>query len=177
MALKQNLRTQGDVATLAPPRLSDRALDFGCGPGGNGLWLAPQVAHVTLYDPSEPMLRLARQRAEERGLDNVTFVSGSASEAAAAGPFDLVLASFVLHHDAKWQETMGVLAGGLASGGVLLVHELTSPTMTADALAETAAVHGLGVRHSADLPTTTQATSDGREVPLESYIIVFHKPE
>jgi len=49
-------------------------LDVGCGPGTLALPLAVQVDRVTAIDYSEKMLDALRQRAEEKGLTNISCV-------------------------------------------------------------------------------------------------------
>jgi protein-L-isoaspartate O-methyltransferase len=74
---------------IAPPsriadrlRLSptDRVLEVGCGPG----FFSPAIARrltagqLTLLDAQRPMLKIAGQRLEKRGLTNFTTVSSQA---------------------------------------------------------------------------------------------------
>jgi SAM-dependent methyltransferase len=59
----------------------ERVLEIGCGTGALTLPLAAAVGDhgsVVAVDISEPMLGLARQRVEERGLHNVTLQLGDA---------------------------------------------------------------------------------------------------
>ncbi len=54
-------------------------LDIGCGTGSLALILAPHAAHVHGLDFSGEMVRIARDKARDQGVDNVTFH---------VGPFD-----------------------------------------------------------------------------------------
>src|SRR5262252_11237103 len=59
----------------------ESVLEIGCGTGALTLPLAAAVgAHgrVVAVDISEPMLGVARQKVAERGLSNVTLLSGDA---------------------------------------------------------------------------------------------------
>lgn len=56
---------------------SARVLDLGCGAGQIALSLAPAVGEVVGMDPNEAMLRAARRRADEAGVENVAWVHGS----------------------------------------------------------------------------------------------------
>jgi SAM-dependent methyltransferase len=59
----------------------ERVLEVGCGTGALTLPLAAAVGEhgsIVAIDISEPMLQLARQRVEERGLHNVTLQLGDA---------------------------------------------------------------------------------------------------
>ena len=63
------------VAALSPEP-GEKILDVGCGNGALSLDVAARVGprgHVLGLDLSGPMLTLAKQRAGERGLGNVTF--------------------------------------------------------------------------------------------------------
>lgn len=48
-------------------------MEFGCGPGTTSVSHAPFVRRIRAYDISEKMLEIARSRAAEAGIDNVTF--------------------------------------------------------------------------------------------------------
>jgi SAM-dependent methyltransferase len=88
-------------AGLSP---GERALDIGAGTGPVALRAATLVApggSVTGIDISPEMLALARRRAEELGLDNISFREGRAEAIPAAdAAFDVALASLSLMADA-----------------------------------------------------------------------------
>lgn len=58
---------QAVLAEFDVPR--GRALELGCGTGTNAVWLAGQGFAVTAVDCSETALSLARQRADEAGVE------------------------------------------------------------------------------------------------------------
>jgi S-adenosylmethionine-dependent methyltransferase len=77
-----------------------RALDLGCGTGAIGVRLAQLGLHVTLVDPSVPMLDLAERAAREAGVsDRIALTHGDASQLATLFPaasFDLIICHNVL---------------------------------------------------------------------------------
>ncbi|KQX10735.1 SAM-dependent methyltransferase [Streptomyces sp. Root431] len=76
-----------------------RALDLGCGPGRNALYLASLGFDVTAVDLSPTAIAWAEERAREAGAENVGFVCGDAfGSAALEGPYDLVYDSGCFHH-------------------------------------------------------------------------------
>lgn len=82
------------VAETLPP---GRALDLGCGEGGDAVWLAEQGWEVLGFDISEVAVARARRAAAERGLDDRTlrFTATDLGGLAEVGTFDLVTASFL----------------------------------------------------------------------------------
>lgn len=85
------------LASLGPGPF--RVLDVGGGDGLDALPLAAAGHQVTLLDPSEQMLELARQRAAAEGAGLITVVGGLDDLASlSATPFDLVLCHFVLQY-------------------------------------------------------------------------------
>jgi SAM-dependent methyltransferase len=111
-----------EVADLPP----GRALDVGCGEGGDALWLARRGWRVTGVDIS----RVALERAAAAGVDVAERVAWVRADLAVAapppGPFDLVSVQyFPLPHQEDHAAVRRLLAA-VAPGGTLLVagHEL-----------------------------------------------------
>jgi SAM-dependent methyltransferase len=107
--------------TALPP---GRALDVGCGEGGDALWLAGRGWQVTGIDIAETALRRAATF-DSTGRAVWTRVDLT-REAPPAGPFDLVSAQyFPLPHQPD-HTAVRALLGVVAPGGTLLVagHDL-----------------------------------------------------
>ena len=81
---------------LVAPRPGARALDLGCGPGRNAVWLAQQGYAVDAVDLSPAALEWGRERAERAGV----HVAFSRADALAwpAPQYDLVFDSGLYHH-------------------------------------------------------------------------------
>jgi arsenite methyltransferase len=77
----------------------DVVLDFGCGTGSLALILAPHAAHVHGLDLSSEMMRIARGKALDQGIDNVTFHTAPFDDAVPfePGSLDGVCAYSILH--------------------------------------------------------------------------------
>ncbi|GHC59744.1 class I SAM-dependent methyltransferase [Streptomyces collinus] len=78
-----------------------RALDLGCGPGRNALYLAARGFDVDAVDLSSTAVEWAGERARETGAGNVRFHCGDAFALAGrdlTGPYDLVYDSGCFHH-------------------------------------------------------------------------------
>jgi SAM-dependent methyltransferase len=63
----------------------DSVLDLGCGTGQLAIPLSTRVGSVIGMDPEPDMLRLARESAAERGVDNATWVLGADSDVPVLG--------------------------------------------------------------------------------------------
>jgi len=74
-----------------------KAMDLGCGPGRNSLYLAEQGFDVKGYDISSEAIYWAQERAEERGL-RIEFLCKSAFEIDAFEEYEFVYDSGCLHH-------------------------------------------------------------------------------
>ena len=100
-----------------------RALDLGCGEGGDTVWLAQHGWHVTATDISANALRRTAEYAAEMGVaDRVECVRHELGQTFPEGRFDLV-SSFFLH---SWgmPDREGILrraAEAVAPGGTLLI--------------------------------------------------------
>jgi len=74
-----------------------KAMDLGCGPGRNSIYLAKRGFDVTGYDISNIALQWARDRAKESELD-ISFECKSVLEIDCHDQFDFVYDSGCLHH-------------------------------------------------------------------------------
>lgn len=94
----ENLVSYLDRGLITP----GRALDLGCGPGRNALYLASLGFQVDAVDLSPAAISWAEERAREAGAGSaVRFHLGDAfalDPAACGGPFDLVHDSGCFHH-------------------------------------------------------------------------------
>ncbi|UJW87698.1 class I SAM-dependent methyltransferase [Devosia sp. SL43] len=73
-------------------------LDFGCGTGGTAIIHAPFVRHITAIDFSEGMLDIARTKAREARVDNVSFERADIGDMAEEhGRYDAILGLSILH--------------------------------------------------------------------------------
>ncbi len=91
-------------------------LEFGCGTGGTALLHSPFVKYVTATDISDEMIAIAKQKAKNEGVKNISFKQGTlASLALDKESFDVVLGLNILH-----------LVKDL-DGSVSKVHELLKP--------------------------------------------------
>lgn len=107
-----------EVAALQP----GRALDAGCGEGGDALWLAEQGWRVDAVDISTVALERAALEAERRGLaDRVRWQQADLTSWSPDEPYDLVTASFLRPPSATRGPLYARLAAAVAPGGTLLL--------------------------------------------------------
>jgi SAM-dependent methyltransferase len=92
-----------------------RVLSAGCGIGDTELLLAPYVRDITGIDLSPAAIRQAREDAA--GSANVRFLEATL-ETCPAGPYDVVIGIFFLHHMPDLDDTARRIGGLLRPGGV-----------------------------------------------------------
>ncbi|MEY9840933.1 class I SAM-dependent methyltransferase [Streptacidiphilus sp. EB103A] len=121
-----------DRGLVAP---AGRALDLGCGPGRNALYLASRGFRVDAVDLSPAAIAWAEERARESGTDaDVRFRCGDAFALTAAeltGPYDLICDSGCFHHLPPHRRIsyLDLLARVLAPGGHLALTCFASGAM------------------------------------------------
>lgn len=113
-----------------------RVADVGCGTGRVSSWFAEHVGptgHVTGIDAGPDQVALAHARAAALGLDNLTFVEGSAYEPGLPhGQFDLVFCRFLLIHLRRPADALAQMLALLRPGGILIAQEPILTTMFTD---------------------------------------------
>lgn len=119
------------LAEIADDLPRGEALDLGCGPGGDTLWLARRGWRVTATDISAVAIARVAERAHSSGLaDRVTAERHDLAQSFPSGRFDLVSAHY-LHtpFDLPRERVLRTAAHALSPGGRLLVvdHGSTAP--------------------------------------------------
>lgn len=120
-------RVLADVASILPP---GKALDLGCGEGGDAVWLAQHGWAATGIDISGTAVRRASEAARAAGLadEQARFVAADLSEFDGAEQFDLVSASFLHSTVTLPREAILRRAATLvAPGGHLLITSHAAP--------------------------------------------------
>jgi demethylmenaquinone methyltransferase / 2-methoxy-6-polyprenyl-1,4-benzoquinol methylase len=119
------------AADRAELRPGDDALDVCCGTGDLALELAGRVApggKVVGCDFSEPMLDVARRKAETAGEDALQFEWADALDLPyASGSFDAVTVGFGVRNLADIDRGLAEMTRVLRPGGRLVILEITQP--------------------------------------------------
>jgi ubiquinone/menaquinone biosynthesis C-methylase UbiE len=98
-----------------------RLLEFGCGTGSTALAHAPYVNHIHAIDISSRMIEIARAKADESQIRNVTFAQGTLDSLDAPdGGFDAVLGLNVLHLLNDYEQAIARVHRLLRPGGVFI---------------------------------------------------------
>ena len=105
-----------------------RALDIGCGAGGNAVWLAEQGWQVTAVDYSEVAVEKGKLLASERGTA-VDFVVADAASFQPQGRYHLITSFYIQLPPEHRAKMLSNAAEALAPGGALLFvsHDKSSP--------------------------------------------------
>lgn len=113
-----------------------RALDLGCGEGGDARWLAQQGWQVVAVDISDTALQRAAADAGELAA-RIDFQHHDLRRTFPAGTFDLVSAQF-LHSPTTWDRArlLRRAAEAVATGGTLFIVDHGEAPPWADRLAK-----------------------------------------
>lgn len=106
-----------------------RALDLGCGEGGDAVWLAEKGWRVTAVDISETAIQRAKAEAEARGIrDRIVFERHDLSDSFPDGTYDVISAQF-LHSTVRLERPaiLRTAAGAVAPGGLLVIVDHAAP--------------------------------------------------
>jgi len=171
-------------AELAP---GQHLLDLGTGTGAAAVRAVSAVAlegTVTGVDISSEMLTLARQRATQLGLENVSFEEGRAEEIPASeASFDSVLASLVMMYVIDREAAAREIARVLRRGGRFVAAVWAGPEQcdivlfqqTAGRFAPSPPVLGVGPGALADPSPFLQQLGDaGIDATVQRKTLGFH---
>ena len=122
------------LVRLAAPAAAERALDVCCGTGDIAFALARRGTEVVGLDFSEPMLAVARQRAEASGTKaqnpsaNLQFIRGDAQQIPFADDqFEIVTVGYGLRNLENWEAGLNEMQRVAKPGGRLLVLDFGKP--------------------------------------------------
>jgi len=110
---------------MSAPLAGRSVLDYGCGLGEWGVWMATEGARTALLDLSPVAIEIALRRAAASSVaDRVRgFAIDAASLPFSDGEFDLIYASAAVHHTLKYPNALAELLRVLRSGGKLVLAE------------------------------------------------------
>lgn len=99
-----------------------RALDWACGEGRNGVWLAEHGWRVTGADYSPVGLDKARRLASDRGVaDHLELLEADVTTWRPPEVFDLVIVSYLQLPEVERRQALAAAAGALRPGGTLIL--------------------------------------------------------
>jgi ubiquinone/menaquinone biosynthesis C-methylase UbiE len=110
-----------------------RVLDLGCGAGDVSMLAAELVGpagFVVGIDRNQEVLNVARERAREAGLRQISFVRASVEEFSVDEPFDLVIGRYILVHQQEPVALLRKAARLVLRGGALAFHEVRMSGVT-----------------------------------------------
>ncbi len=100
-----------------------RILDYGCGSGNLGIYLALQGAQVSGFDLSPEGIKIAQRAAEQYRLDAAFETMDAESLTYPDQSFDFVVGFGVLHHVIKYPKAGSQLLRVMRPGARALFHE------------------------------------------------------
>lgn len=122
------------LADLASPQPDTEMLDVACGPGLVARHFAPLVRQVTGIDLTPEMIRQANKLKAEQGIENATFIEGSALPLPFEDArFSLVLTRYSFHHFQNPAAAMHEMIRVCRPGGRVLVADVSLPAANVEA--------------------------------------------
>jgi ArsR family transcriptional regulator len=114
------------ASTLAPGSLG-ALLDIGTGTGRIAELFAPRASHVTAFDKSPEMLRIARARLQQLPAELVELVQGDFTDLPFADAmFDTVLLHQVLHYAPQPEMVLAQASRVMKPGGQIAIVDLAA---------------------------------------------------
>lgn len=96
-------------------------LEFGCGTGSTAIIHAPYVKYIKATDFSQNMIAIAKQKAAEKNIQNVTFECAEITDLdEQKEQFDVILGLNILHLLSDKEKTLRKVFSLLKPGGVFI---------------------------------------------------------
>jgi len=114
------------IIDLTDPKKTDVVMEIGAGTGVVSLLLAPKVKKVIAVDISKEMLRIAKERAMETGVNNIEFVRGTFHNPSIAEKADIIITIDSLHCTADGnykKHAIEVMHDHLKDGGRIFLED------------------------------------------------------
>jgi ubiquinone/menaquinone biosynthesis C-methylase UbiE len=112
-------------------RPDTEVLEFGCGTGSTAISHSPHVRHIQAIDISSKMIEIARGKADQENVDNVTFEQSTIEQIRVPDQsLDAVLGLSILHLLDNKEEAIAKVHRMLKPGGVFV----TSTTCIGDTM-------------------------------------------
>lgn len=116
-----------DLAALTG---AERVLDCACGPGLVSCYLADYAREVVGVDLTQAMVDQGRAAAASRGLANVSFQTGSATELPFDdGEFDVTVSRYAFHHLENPEAAFREMVRVTRPGGRIVVADAVPPVV------------------------------------------------
>jgi 2-polyprenyl-3-methyl-5-hydroxy-6-metoxy-1,4-benzoquinol methylase len=116
------------VADCARPGRDERILDAGCGAGWVGIEAALSDAVVSAFDPSPEMIRIAKDNAEQEGVQ-VDFEVGFTEKPPFEKTFEKVISAGVISFSSDQKKFLDGLDSALEPGGILVIADVNPRSM------------------------------------------------
>lgn len=96
-------------------------LEFGCGTGSTALIHAPYVKHIKATDFSQNMIAIAKQKATDQNIQNITFECAEITDIdEKKEQFDVILGLNILHLLEDKEQTLNKVFSLLKPGGIFV---------------------------------------------------------
>ena len=119
------------LVELAEVKSGSRVLDIGCGYGQPSLTAAQAAGpegRVIATDPAPEMLAYGRERAADRGLDNVEFINANAASLDfSEGAFDAALSRWGIIFEPEAETAAARIRGFMEQGTKMAISSWASP--------------------------------------------------
>ena len=143
-----------------------RALDVGCGTGGNAVWLAKHGWQVRAVDYSVVAIEKGKRLVAEEGV-NVEFAVADASTHEPQGHYDLITCFYIQMFPPQRANMLAKVSKALAPGGTLLFvsHDKSAPPS------------GWSVEDLRSLTTPEEIVAELSELQIEQAFVLNHDSE
>ena len=143
-----------------------RALEIGCGTGGNAVWLAKKGWQVTAVDIPAVAIEKGKRLAAEHGV-NIEFVVAEAATYQPQLAYDLITCFYIQMFPPQRANMLANMSKTLAPGGTLLFvsHDKSGPPS------------GWSVEDLRSLTTPEEIVAELAELQIEQALVLNHDTE
>lgn len=116
----------GEIVRSLHGKVTDSAMEYGCGTGNVSFQLNGQFKHIVLADSSKGMLEVVKEKMKIAGYNHMEPLLLDLQKQNIERKFDVIFTLMAMHHVRDVEKVISVFGNVLKEGGSLMIGDLVT---------------------------------------------------